>query len=314
MNLDGLFICVLNMSLIAIYVSIFVIIARLLLKKAPKIFSYALWAVVLFRLLCPLSFDSAVGLLPSNTDIIGSSQQITQNIPIIELPAIEIASESGTYFPKSGVTTQVCTVIPLAFVLSVIWLIGVAIMGIYGLVQLKKLRKKLIGAMHLKDNIYLADHISSPFVMGLIKPTIYLPSNLSPNEQDFIIAHENHHIKRFDHMTRILAFIALSVHWFNPFVWFAFILSGKDMELSCDEAVLSKMDTDIRIEYSSSLLRFATGRKPMTLTPLAFGQGDTKDRVKNVMKYKKPMIWVSAVALCVVAVAAVALMSNPQKE
>ena len=314
MLLDRLFISVLNMSFVAIYVIIFVIIARLLLKKAPKIFSYALWGVVLLRLLCPFSFESNIGLLPSNTQPI-PQDIVYQAIPEINTGINMIDSSINKVLPP--VVHPDASINPIQikiFIYGHIWLIGIAIMAIYSLVQLIKLRKKLIGAIPLKDNIYLADHISSPFVMGLIRPKIYLPSNLSESEQDYIIAHENHHIKRFDHITRILAFIALSVHWFNPFVWFAFILSGKDMELSCDEAVLKKMDKDIRAEYSSSLLRFATGRKLMTATPLAFGEGDTKGRVKNVMKYKKPVIWVSAICFILVSVVAVSLMSNSKND
>ncbi|NLX75372.1 MAG: M56 family metallopeptidase [Synergistaceae bacterium] len=163
----------------------------------------------------------------------------------------------------------------------------------------------------LKENIYLADHISTPFVLGVKKPKIYLPSSLLENEQNYIIRHELCHIKRLDHITRTLGFIALSVHWFNPLVWIAFALSGKDMELSCDEAVMKSIGTDIKAEYSQSLLRFSTTKKMIHATPLAFGEGDTKSRVKNVLNYKRPKFWMVLITALLCVVAIFCLVSNP---
>ncbi|MFI3202206.1 MAG: M56 family metallopeptidase [Eubacteriales bacterium] len=311
--LDSIFVSVLNMSLVASYVTLFVLIVRLLLQKAPKIFSYALWSVVLVRLLCPFSFESAIGLLPSNTEIVSSSQDFTNDTAILELPTIEVPARRVVYFPESGVTANVATVIPIEFILGMLWVIGIAVMVVYSIVSLIKLRRKLIGATPLDKNIYIADHIDSPFVMGFIKPKIYLPSNLTDAERDFIIKHEQTHIKRLDHITRIFSFVALAVHWFNPLVWISFVLSGKDMETSCDELVMKKMNTDIRADYCEALLKFAAGRKLIHATPLAFGEGNTKGRVKNVMKYKRPMVWVSAICLILVSVIAVSLMSNQQQ-
>ncbi len=183
-------------------------------------------------------------------------------------------------------------------------------MLVYSIIQLINLKKKLVGSTPLVDNIYIADHIKNPFVIGVILHKIYLPSNISDIEKEYILAHEKHHIKRLDHITRILGFIALMLHWFNPLVWVAFILSGKDMEMSCDEAVMKKMDRDIRLEYSKSLLHFASNKKLITATPLAFGEGDTKERVKNVIKYRKPTIWVSIVTIIVVICVVVVLGTN----
>lgn len=310
MNFDNIFISVLNMSLIASYVIVFVLIARLLLKKAPKIFSYALWAVALVRLLCPFSFESAIGILPINTEIVSSSQTPNLSETALVLPSIEVPSGSVEYFPESGATSSVATVIPIEFILGIVWLIGIAVMVAYSIISLIKLRRKLIGATPLEKNIYIADHIDSPFVMGFIKPKIYLPSNLTDTERDFIIKHEQTHIKRLDHITRILGFFALTVHWFNPLVWISFVISSKDMEISCDESVMKKKNTDIRTDYCEALLKFATGKKLIHATPLAFGEGDVSGRIKNVMKYKKPVVWVSAICLVLVSVVAVSLMSN----
>lgn len=312
--LDGLFLSVLNMSITASLVILVVLLVRLLLKKAPKTFSYALWIVVLFRLICPFSFESAIGLLPINKtpipqDIMYSTEpQIDTGINIVDSivnPILPVANNMG----ESINPLQVWV-----FVGSTIWVFGMLIMLIYSIIQFVRLKRKLVGATPLRGNIYLADHISSPFVMGFIKPNIYLPSSMAKTEQAFIIAHENYHIKRFDHIARILGFIALTIHWLNPLVWLAFVLSGKDMEMSCDEAVMREMDTDIRAEYSKSLLRFATGRKIIAATPLAFGEGDTKERVKNVMQYKKPILWVSIIAVIAVVCVVVGLMSNSKSE
>ncbi|MCQ5130218.1 DUF4825 domain-containing protein [Butyricicoccus faecihominis] len=312
--LDGLFLSVLNMSITASLVILAVLLVRLLLKKTPKTFSYALWIVVLFRLICPFSFESAIGLLPINKtpipqDIMYSTEpQIDTGINIVDSivnPILPVANNMG----ESINPLQVWVLVG-----STIWVFGMLIMLIYSIIQFVRLKRKLVGATPLRGNIYLADHISSPFVMGFIKPNIYLPSSMAKTEQAFIIAHENYHIKRFDHIARILGFIALTIHWLNPLVWLAFVLSGKDMEMSCDEAVMREMDTDIRAEYSKSLLRFATGRKIIAATPLAFGEGDTKERVKNVMQYKKPILWVSIIAVIAVVCVVVGLMSNSKSE
>lgn len=313
--LDTIFLSVLNMSITALLVILGVLVTRLFLKKSPKIFSYALWAVVLFRLICPFSFESAIGFLPVREA--PSLQTITANAPPEDTNGYHMANETVNSIlsnpNKAGVESRP----PLQRfigILCAIWVMGILAMLFYSAVQLSRLKNKLIGAVPLKDNIYLADHISSPFVMGVLKPSIYLPSKTAESQMEFILRHEQHHIKRFDHITRILGFLALTIHWFNPLAWLAFILSGKDMEMSCDEAVLKQMKPDIRAEYSQSLLYFATGKALIGAAPLAFGEGDTKARVKNVMTYKKPMLWVSIIAFTAAACAALALMSHPVKE
>lgn len=308
--LERVFVSVLNMSLIGSYAIVFVLVARLLLKKAPTIFSYALWGIVLFRLLCPFSFESVVSLIPTGEisipqDIIYSpAPQINTGISSLDNMVNPLLPVPNT-FGNSVNPIQIWL-----FVGAVVWALGILAMLIYSIAAFVQLKRSLIGAVPLKENIYLADHISSPFALGLWKPKIYLPSSLSGSEKDFIIAHELCHLKRFDHATRILGFAALVVHWFNPFVWVAFIASGKDMELSADEAVMQKMDRDIRREYSQSLLRFGTAKSMIHATPLAFGEGDTKSRVKNVLNYQKPAFWVIAIAIIAAVGIGVGLAAN----
>jgi len=312
---------VFNMSITGAMIILAVICVRFLLKKAPKIFSYALWAAVLFRLLCPVSFTLDVSFLKQFDVPVtesGSIEYVPANIvhmeePSVSTPITAVNDVVNERLPQGNEQLAADPLEAPVSIITYIWLFGIAALVIYSAVQYVKLRRRLIGAIPLHDNIFLADYIDSPFVMGIVFPKIYLPSSLSENEQEYVILHEKHHVKRGDHIIKILAFAALCVHWFNPFVWLAFVLSGKDMEMSCDEAVMSKMNHDIRAEYATSLLRFATGRKLFLGTPLAFGEGDTKDRVKNVMTYKKPLLWLSVTAGVVIVVAAVIFMANPSK-
>ena len=334
---------VLNMSLIAGVVIVFVLLARLLLKRAPKIFSYALWAAVLFRLLCPVSISSQVSLLGvfdmiagESSNVIGS-EYLWGDIAQIKYPEemvsakelnLEMDDEAlriqGTLVSDSAEQTSSETVSTTAEVpvmalktlienLAYIWLAGVLTMLLYGILSYEKLRRKLTGALHLCDNIYLADHIASPFVIGLLRPRIYLLSSLPEKEQEYVIQHERHHIHRLDHIVKVLAFTALSIHWFNPLVWAAFVLLGKDMEMSCDEAVVRKLGEDIRADYSLSLLSLATRQRILSGAPLAFGEGDTKGRIRNLANWKKPKVWVCVLAavLSIFVIAAGAV--NPKK-
>lgn len=318
--LNTLFLSVLNRSIVSGFVILAVLLVRLFLKKAPGIFSYVLWAVVLLRLLCPFTFESAFGLLPAGKapalkDIMYQADtQLHTGIYRVDRLASLLLPAPGQLTDSAHSQQAWISQQTLVFAGSMVWVAGMAAMLIYGLIQFVKLKKKLIGAAPFKDRIYFADHIASPFVMGFIRPVVYLPSSIAESEQGFIIAHELCHIKRLDHITRIFAFIALAIHWFNPLAWLAFLLSGKDMELSCDEAVMKNMPIDIRAEYAQSLLRFASGRRFISATPLAFGEGDTKGRIKNVMKYKKPMLWVSALAAVTVICVAAGLMSSPEAE
>lgn len=311
-----------NMSLTAGVVILCVLAARLLLRRAPKAFSYALWAVVLFRLLCPVSLSSGLSLF-SLVDAPVSEQNTIEYIPpnIVHMEAPEVtlpvpgvgAVIHGT-LPQSGAQQTAGPLETPLYLAAMVWLLGIAALLIYSVVSLLRLKRKLVGSALLRDNIRLADGIGSPFVIGLFRPKIYLPSSLSEGEREYIILHEQYHIRRGDHIVKLLAFAALCVHWFNPLVWLAFFLSGKDMEMSCDEAVLRKMGPEIRGAYSQSLLSLATGRRVIGGTPLAFGEGDTGSRVKNALKWKKPAVWIVALAVLVCAAVILVCALNPQKD
>jgi len=309
---DKVFIQILNMSLTASYVIFFVLIARLLLKKAPKIFSYALWSVVFFRLLFPFSFESVFSLL------FVKPVPIPVNISDMPLPQVDtgitvINSVVNPLLQTQGIAETV-SVNPLQiwiFVGQCVWLLGIGVILLYSVISLIRLRLRLVGAVRWKKNIYLADNIPSPFVIGTIQPKIYMPSTLRKNEWNYILLHEKTHIRRLDHIWKIIAFLALSVHWFNPLVWISYVLFVRDMEMSCDERVMKSMDIDVRKKYSESLLKMAAGRRKKLGIALAFGENETKRRIKNVLNYKKPALWVVVIAVIVVGIIVVALAVNP---
>lgn len=323
MNLHSVFAQILNMSLTASAVILVVLVLRWLLRRLPKALSYALWAVVLFRLLCPISFSSqwsVLGLVSTPAQ----QTQVTQATSSMQyLPAAPSVPQTPQAPPVQPETTlpNTAPVQPLPTAaeknapmdtLAWLWLAGVVGLVGYSAVSYFLLRKKLTAAMPLRENIYLADHLSTPFVVGLVRPRIYLPSDLPESQQGYILCHERYHLRRGDHWIKLLAFAALCLHWFNPLVWLAFFLAASDMEMSCDEAVVRRMGGSIRADYSASLLSLATGRHIIAGSPLAFGEGSTKSRIHNLARYKKPALWALGIGVVLCVIAAVALLSNPQ--
>lgn len=316
---------ILNMSITGSLTILFVLLVRLAVKRAPKIFSYALWAVVLFRLLCPVSITTDFSLLGLfDTPIMENTEHTTvmEYVPFdvvhtrdleVHLPVIPVINEAvNDVLPQEHAALGADPLEGEMAIASFVWLLGVAAMAVYSVVSYYRLRQKLLTASPLRDNIYLADEITSPFVMGLVRPKIYLPSDMEEREQAYIIRHEQHHIRRGDHIIKALAFLALSIHWFNPLVWVAFIYSNKDMEMSCDEAVVKKMGDGILADYTASLLSLATGKHIIAGMPLAFGEGDTKGRIRNLANWRKPAFWVVMVAMVACFAMAICLMTNPK--
>lgn len=295
-----------------------VLLARLLLRRAPKVFSYALWSLALLRLLCPISFESAASPLPV------AAAPIPLDIGYMQTPEIHtgLASFNAVINDSLPAATPWASMNPMQVWIAIgeaVWLVGMAVMAICALISLLRLRRRLVGAVQIEDGIYLADHIPTPFVFGVFRPRIYLPSGLSEAERAHVIAHERAHIRRLDHVTRLLGYIALLLHWFNPLVWLAFRLSQRDMELSCDELVVRRAAreaqgterSDPRAAYAASLLHLSCPGYHLPGAPLAFGESDTSVRVKNILRYKQPALWLSALALLLcLAAAGCALMSR----
>jgi len=323
-HLHHIFSQILNMSITAGIVICMVLIIRVLLRRAPKIFSYLLWSVVLFRLLCPITLSSSFSALgiweapaaeTETTTFL--SQAVSDNPAAPALPAVFPDDTPNTFTqpqaPASAVTepkADIKTLLLLIF--SCIWLFGMSLMTGFGIISTLRLKKRLAGSYCTEDNIYITDSVDTPFTIGILSPKIYLPEFLSDREKQFIILHEQTHIRRGDHIIKLFAFFALTIHWFNPLVWIAFSSAEKDMEMSCDESVMKKMNEDIRTEYSASLLCLATGKRILRGTPLAFGEGNTKSRVKNIMRYKKPAVIMVCIAAVLVCICIVGFGTNPK--
>lgn len=315
--MDHFFLTVLNRSILAGVVIIAVIFVRFLFKKAPRVFSYALWLAVLFRLVCPFSFESSFGIIPNRQFIhsetflsekkaaVPSSQ--TQNHPAdqaaTDLSGVEpdIKTEEnrsgGQYLSGERLLMRIA---------EIIWISGMVILAAYSLLSYIKLKKSLSGAKQTESGIYEKEGLSTPFVLGLFQPLIYLPQGLSGTEREYILAHEKMHIHRLDHAVKFFSFCVLTVYWMNPLLWLAFVLMSRDMEMSCDEAVLRKMGPGIKKEYAASLLDMAVKKSLPVGTPLSFGEGNVKGRIKNVLHYKK--MGAGLLVVCIGVVLAVILL------
>lgn len=261
---------ILNMSLTASVIIVTVIILRLLLKRAPKVYSYMLWSVVLFRLLCPITINTPLSVLRlfdtpivETTDSVSQITYIPTNIvhtenPEVTLPVPVLDNAINNALPQGAEQLVADPLEATVSIATYIWLAGsVAMIGV-SMISYVKLRKSLVGAVRVRGNIYVADYITTPFVLGIFRPRIYLLSSLNEQEQEYILRHEQYHIRRGDHIFKLLAYVALCIHWFNPLVWLAFLLFSKDMEMSCDEEVIKKLGEDVRADYSASLLNLAT--------------------------------------------------------
>ena len=300
----------LDLNLTASIVILFVICVRQFLKGAPKIFSYALWGIVLLRLLVPVSIESSVSVVPERTEF-SSMVDVNDVLPSIEWEDARSREIRENTQPGQPMVLTGTSVDPQVY-LSFIWLTGMVFLTVRSLLSYLGLRKRVKVSIPFRKGIYIADDIDTPFVMGFLRPKIYLPGTLEPSEREYIIAHERHHIRRGDHIFKALAFLALTIHWFNLFVWAAFVLAGRDMEMSCDEAVIRKLGEDVRAEYAASLLNLATGQRLFAGTPLAFGEGDPTGRVRNLAKWKKPAFWVILICLIVCVILAVCLLTDPE--
>ena len=303
-----------DISLTASIVILVVIGIRQLLKRTPKVFSYALWGIVLLRLLIPISIESPVSIVPDQTTI-SNVMEFNEVLPEIEFETPQDRA-NNEWIRENTPPDEPFALVSRSFdaeiYLTLVWLTGIVVMLLASTVSYGKLRKRVRVCVPFRKGIYIADDISTPFVMGIFRPVIYLPGTLEKAERKYIIAHERHHIRRGDHIFKALGFLALTIHWFNPLVWVAFVLANRDMEMSCDEAVIRKFGEDVRADYSASLLNLATGHRLFAGIPLAFGEGNPTGRVRNLAKWKKPTIWVILICLIICIVLAVCLLTDPQ--
>lgn len=312
-----------------------VLLVRLILRRLPKKYSYLLWSVVGIRMLFQIQFPARFSLLSiwhflmqrisgilfltdspkvTNMQRLTDLQAGTQNLqPAGQLITGQTVTGAAQGLSQAGAKVgigwdrllQICILI---------WIAGVIALMLYGIFSYFKCRRMTAQAVHMEANIWECDHLTTPFVLGIIKPRIYIPFHLSAEEKPYILTHEMYHIRRGDPIVRLLAFVLLAAYWINPFVWLAYFLMIRDMEMSCDEAVLLQLGTQIRKAYSNSLLTFATGRKQVTFSPLAFGESDTSGRIKNILDFKKPKVWGSLLAILAVILAAVFCLTGQKTE
>ena len=313
--MEAIFLKILNMSITASWLVLAIIILRLILKKAPKAISVFMWALVGIRLICPFSFESILSLIPSAEtipqDIIYSEVPVIHSgVPILNSTVNPIISENLS--PEVGASVNPMQIV--AFVASVVWIVGIVAMLLYTVISYFRIHRKVREAVPYQDNTWLCDHIDTPFILGVIRPRIYLPSNMNEQDIEYVIAHEKAHLKRHDHWWKPLGFLLLTVYWFNPILWIAYILLCKDIELACDEKVIKDMGTEIKKPYSDALINCSVPRKMISACPLAFGEVGVKGRVKSVLNYKKPAFWIIVVAVVASIVVAVCFLTNPKQD
>lgn len=313
--MDDVFLKLVNLSISASWLILAVLVLRVVLKKAPKWVMPLLWGVVALRLVCLFSIESALSLIPSAETIPSEIVTETREPVLYEQATLDIVTNptlpSAAEVPV-GVSRQQAQVDFNIY--SVLWLAGMAALLVHALVSAGKLKRKLATAILLRDNIYESEFVDSPFVFGVVKPNIYLPMHMDEGTAAYVIAHEHAHLARRDHWWKVLGYLVLALHWFNPLVWVAYILFCRDIELACDEKVVRGLDGAARADYSQALLSCAAPKRAVAACPLAFGEGNIKTRVKSALHYKKPTFWVAAAAVLAVVIVAVCFLTNPRSE
>lgn len=313
--MDDVFLKLVNLSISASWLILAVLVLRVVLKKAPKWVMPLLWGVVALRLVCLFSIESALSLIPSAETIPSEIVTETREPVLYEQATLDIVTNptlpSAAEVPV-GVSRQQAQVDFNIY--SILWLAGMAALLVHALVSAGKLKRKLATAILLRDNIYESEFVDSPFVFGVVKPNIYLPMHMDEGTAAYVIAHERAHLARRDHWWKVLGYLVLALHWFNPLVWVAYILFCRDIELACDEKVVKGLDGAARADYSQALLSCAAPKRAVAACPLAFGEGNIKTRVKSALHYKKPAFWVAAAAVLAVVIMAVCFLTNPRSE
>lgn len=313
--MNDVFLKLVNLSISASWLILAVLVLRVVLKKAPKWVMPLLWGVVALRLVCLFSIESALSLIPSAETIPSEIVTETREPVLYEQATLDIVTNptlpSAAEVPV-GVSRQQAQVDFNIY--SVLWLAGMAALLVHALVSAGKLKRKLATAILLRDNIYESEFVDSPFVFGVVKPNIYLPMHMDEGTAAYVIAHEHAHLARRDHWWKVLGYLVLALHWFNPLVWVAYILFCRDIELACDEKVVKGLDGAARADYSQALLSCAAPKRAVAACPLAFGEGNIKMRVKSALHYKKPAFWVAAAAVLAVVIVAVCFLTNPRSE
>lgn len=307
-----IFISIVNMSMNAVWVIAAVIILRFFLKNVSKKYMMVLWALVGLRLVCPFTMESVLSLLPSSEVVSNVSSESFE--PVIVSGIDSVDNMINPVMQDKFETADGYGINKLELFFSIagcIWCVMLAYILLYLAGSYLYMKKKTGAKMYFDDKIWLCDDIDTPFILGVVKPQIYLPSSINPLQSDYVIKHERMHLKYYDYIWKPLGFLILAIHWFNPFVWAAYILFGRDMELACDERVIRDMDLKNRKDYSRALLELSTGKRNIAACPLAFGEVGVKQRIKKVLNYRKPAFWAGVVAAVACIVVAACFLTNP---
>ena len=313
--MSELFLKIINMSISASWLILAVLILRLVLKKAPKWVNVLLWGIVAVRLICPFSFESALSLIPSAETfpekvISGPSFDIQTGISPVDNRINDYLGDR--YF--EGVTVPANNGNNIMTILTIVWIIGILLLVAYTIISYRRLHREIDTAVHYKDNIFQSENVSSPFVLGIINPRIYLPFSMNEQDLEHVVAHEQAHIRRKDHWWKPLGFLLLTIYWFNPLMWLAYVLLCRDIELACDEKVIKELGNEQRADYTQALVACSVNRRMISACPLAFGEVGVKERVKSVMNYKKPAFWIIVLAIITCVIVAVCFLTNPAAE
>ena len=313
--MNELFLKIINMSISASWLVLAVLILRFVLKKAPKWINVLLWGIVAIRLICPFSFESTLSLIPSAETIplnigMDTTPTINSGISAINNAVNPIISQSNT--PMAGASVNLLQI--TIGIYEYIWIFGMIALALYTAISYWRLRRKVDTAVRYKDNIFQSENVSFPFVLGIIKPRIYLPFKMNGQYLEHVVAHEQAHICRKDHWWKPLGFLLLMIHWFNPLMWLAYVLLCRDIELACDEKVIKELGNEQRGDYTQALVACSVNRRMIAACPLAFGEVSVKERVKSVMNYKKPALWVIIIAVIVCVGVAVCFLTNPKQD
>ncbi|MFQ7489002.1 MAG: M56 family metallopeptidase [Gemmiger formicilis] len=300
--MNELFLKIINMSISASWLVLAVLILRFVLKKAPKWINVLLWGIVAIRLICPFSFESTLSLIPSAETIplnigMDTTPTINSGISAINNAVNPIISQSNT--PMAGASVNLLQI--TIGIYEYIWIFGMIALALYTAISYWRLRRKVDTAVRYKDNIFQSENVSFPFVLGIIKPRIYLPFKMNGQYLEYVVAHEQAHICRKD-------------HWFNPLMWLAYVLLCRDIELACDEKVIKELGNEQRGDYTQALVACSVNRRMIAACPLAFGEVSVKERVKSVMNYKKPAFWVIIISVIVCVGVAVCFLTNPKQD
>ena len=312
---EALFLKIAHLSLAASWLILAVCLLRLLLHKAPRSMICLLWALVAVRLLCPITVESALSLVPTKAEIITEEvlydpqPTIETGIGIVDQTIAPSVSESLTPHPGASVNPiQIYTIMA-----AQVWLVGMAVMVLYAVVSYLRLRRRVAVSMPLdgEAGVWLCDSVATPFILGLLRPKIYLPSVMEEGHRRYVLAHERAHLQRGDHLWKQIGFAALTIHWFNPLCWLAYSLLCKDIELACDEKVIRSGTPDYKKHYSEALLACSLPVRHRVFCPLAFGEVGVKERIRAVMSYKKPAFWLIVLAALALIASIVFFMTDP---